>query len=357
MTPEAATYLTEALDYIQRYALRSRHIDWETIRSEALARIQDAVAPADTYPVIRWVLSCLGDRHSHLVSPHSRQERQAGKTTSLGFSAVYPEGVIIEVQANSPAELAGLQVRDTITAMNGIPVTHLDRTAFMRALFTSPLTLTCTRANQEEQVCVTLHKASYTTVMKPQGWPLEPDMGYVELPAVTGNASILQTYAQTAQQRIRDMDQAGIRRWVIDLRRNGGGDMWAMVVGVRALLGDGEWGFFVLPDGTKTSWLATKAVKSYQGLEEPYSLTQPGGAIAVLTSRLTCSAGEFTALAFRGRPQTRSFGEPTAGLPTGNQNTILRDGAQLFLTVALGADRTGRPYEGPIVPDQVVACQ
>jgi len=355
MAPETYAYLTEALDYIQRYALRSRHVDWETIRSEALVRIQDAVVPADTYPVIRWVLSCLGDRHSHLVSPQRSQESQAGKITAMGISAVYPERVIVDVHAHSPAEQAGLQVRDTITALSGIPVAQLDRVAFMRALYASPLTLTFTRANQECPSSVTLHSGPYIREMKPRGRLLEPGIGYLELPAVTGNTNILKTYAQTAQQYIRDMDGLGIRHWVIDLRRNGGGDMWAMVVGVQALLGDGAWGFFVLPDGTKTSWLPTKSVKSHLLLGEAYSLTHPIAAIAVLTSRLTCSAGEFTALAFRGRPDTRSFGEPTAGLPTANQHTILRDGAQLFLTVALGADRTGHSYDGPIVPDQVVA--
>lgn len=355
MAPEIYAYLTEALDYIQRYALRRGDVDWETVRSEALVRIQEAQVLADTHPTLRWVLSCLGDRHSHLISPQSRQESQEGRATSMGLSVVYPEGVIVDVQTNSSAEQAGLLVRDTIATVNGIPVAQLDRTSFRRALYTTPLTLTFTRANQAGQTSVTLHKASYTAAMRPQGWPLGPDIGYLELPAVTGNDALLKTYAQAAQQHIRDMDQVGIRHWIIDLRRNGGGDMWAMVVGVNALLGDGECGFFVLPDGNKVSWLPTKAVKMARLLDESYSLKQPAVAIAVLTSRLTCSAGEFTALAFRGRPQTKSFGEPTAGLPTGNQNKILCDGAQLFLTVALGADRTGRSYDGPILPDQAVA--
>lgn len=85
-----------------------------------------------------------------------------------------------------------------------------------------------------------------------------------------------------------------------------------------------------------------------------YRLKHPVTAIAVLTSRLTCSSGEFITLAFRGHPQARSFGEATAGLPTATQAKTLRDGARLFLTVALGADRTGRAYDSPIIPDQPV---
>ncbi|MGH2479619.1 MAG: S41 family peptidase, partial [Ktedonobacteraceae bacterium] len=307
-----------------------------------------------TYPILRWVLACLGDHHSHLLSPQSRQDSLAGKTTSLGLTAVYPEAVIVEVQVNSPAEQAGLQVRDIITTINGMPIAQLDHTTFTRMLNTSPLSLTCRRAPQEVPLSATLYATPYIREMRPHGWPVGPDIGYLALPAVTGNDTILKPYAHTAQQYLRDMDGSGIRRWVIDLRRNGGGDMWAMVVGVQALLGDGEWGFFVSPDGTKRSWLPTKAVRLSRLLDEPYVLTQPAVAIAVLTSRLTCSAGEFTTLVFRGCPHIRSFGEPTAGLPTGNQNKILRDGAQLFLTVVLGADRTGRSYDGPILPDEPV---
>ena len=354
MTPEAATYLHEALDYIQLYALRSGDVDWKATRSEALARIQDAKSSADTYPTLRWVLSCLGDRHSHLASPQDVQQRQAGMVTSLGLLAIYPEGVIVDVQANSPAEHAGLEVRDIIEAINGELITQLDRVTFKRALYTSPVSLTFRRAGQESISSATLHAASYKRKMRPQGWHIGAAIGYLELPAVTGSDAILKTYAMTAQQLIRDMDQAAICHWVIDLRRNGGGDMWAMVAGVNALLGEGECGFFVLPDDSKTSWLPAKAAKSSRLLDELYSLKQPAVAIAVLTSRLTCSSGEFTALAFRGRPGARSFGEPTAGLPTGNQTKTLRDGAQLFLTTVLGADRTGCSYEGPLLPDELV---
>lgn len=47
-------------------------------------------------------------------------------------------------------------------------------------------------------------------------------------------------------------------------------------------------------------------------------------------------------------------GESTASLSTANQSKTLRDGVQLFLTVALGADRAGRTYDSPIIPDQLV---
>ena len=88
--------------------------------------------------------------------------------------------------------------------------------------------------------------------------------------------------------------------------------------------------------------------------ESPYRLKHTLPPVAVLTGPKTASAGEAIVVAFRGRPSTRSFGEPTAGVPTANQGFRLSDGALLVLTVAVDADRTGRTYDSTIPPDQLV---
>jgi C-terminal processing protease CtpA/Prc len=77
--------------------------------------------------------------------------------------------------------------------------------------------------------------------------------------------------------------------------------------------------------------------------------------VAVLTSEQTASSGEAVAIAFRGRPNARSFGEPTRGLTSANESFELGDQATIHLTVALFADRTGAAYNGPIAPNVTVA--
>jgi C-terminal processing protease CtpA/Prc len=77
--------------------------------------------------------------------------------------------------------------------------------------------------------------------------------------------------------------------------------------------------------------------------------------VAVLTAPDTGSSGEFVTIAFRGRPQTRSFGLPTEGRPTGNDTFRLSDGAVIVLTTVQKADRTGHVYpDAPRPPDQTV---
>ena len=77
--------------------------------------------------------------------------------------------------------------------------------------------------------------------------------------------------------------------------------------------------------------------------------------IAILTGPSTISSGEIVTVAFRGQALTRSFGQPTRGLSTCNEDFALSDGAEIALTVAVYVDRTGERYGGAIQPDELVA--
>ena len=66
------------------------------------------------------------------------------------------------------------------------------------------------------------------------------------------------------------------------------------------------------------------------------------------------SAGEAAAIVFRGRPDSRSFGEATTGIPTYNVRIRMPDGAFLDIMQAVDVDRTGKAYDGPVTPDETV---
>jgi C-terminal processing protease CtpA/Prc len=74
--------------------------------------------------------------------------------------------------------------------------------------------------------------------------------------------------------------------------------------------------------------------------------------VAVLIDKGTGSSGEAIAIAFRGRPYTRFFGEHTQGASTANEEFTLSDGAIMWLTIGVDADRTGRQYIDGFDPDE-----
>ena len=78
--------------------------------------------------------------------------------------------------------------------------------------------------------------------------------------------------------------------------------------------------------------------------------------ITLVNSTFEKPCSEAIVVAFRGRSHTSSFGEATAGVPIGNTAKVLSDGARLSVTAVLDADRTGRTYDSPILPDQLVGA-
>lgn len=88
---------------------------------------------------------------------------------------------------------------------------------------------------------------------------------------------------------------------------------------------------------------------------EPYALRRQTPPVAILTDPLTASAAEMVAIAFRGRPDARSFGTPTAGVPTNVSADYLPDGAMLAISTYYTPDRAGTVYTSRIAPDEAVA--
>ncbi len=364
LLPSAAakTYLTTALDYIEHTSVMSKKIDWTLERRKAYALAGNARTTTDTYPAIQQVLADLEDNHSFFFTPQQAKLSAEGMATGLGLISVYPQEVVVEVFPSSSAEQAGVQVGDSIEMINGVAANTLDSYAFSTALAAVSVTLTLRHRDQAQTISVTLHSGTYNKNPPPRGQRLANGLGYLALPEFgsTDNA-VRDGYATLIQQLIRSVDQVSTCGWVVDLRLERGGDSWVMLAGVGPILGEGEVGSFVDADGKQSPWfyrngqaLRGQAVLAH--VDAAYHLKRPMPPVAVLTSQFTASAGEAIVVAFRGRPHTSSFGAVTAGVPTGNAPKMLSDGALLVVTAAFDADRTGRTYDSPILPNQLVGA-
>jgi len=195
----------------------------------------------------------------------------------------------------------------------------------------------------------------------PQGKLLEGKLGYIAISGFGGSdLEQVTRYATEVQQITREVDAHNPCGWIVDLRQNDGGNMWPMLAGIGPILGEGYVGAFINPDGQKTMWsyfngqARLQDEVSAQANDPAYQLQRWMPPVAVLTSKSTASSGEAMAVAFHGRPNTRSFGEGTAGLSTANEGYDLSDGAMIILTVATFADRTDQMYGGVIEPDEFV---
>ncbi|MEU0083628.1 methyltransferase domain-containing protein [Streptomyces sp. NPDC006274] len=222
MSAGAESYLSTALDIMEKRSLVRRTVDWEQVRSEAFSRADGAQKPADTYGAITSAVNSLHDGHSSFFAPEQAKRLEA-------------------------------------------PVTTFDDL---------------------------------------RGRSLEGRFGYVSLPGVQGSEQSYEEYVQRGRRAVVEADRSQACGWVVDLRRNRGGNMWPMLAVVAPILGDGKVGAFVDADGGRTMWTIEDGSPRYDG----ESVGWPGGEavtagdppVAVLTSGATGSAGEAVAVAFAG---------------------------------------------------------
>lgn len=192
---------------------------------------------------------------------------------------------------------------------------------------------------------------------------LPENIGYIKVKGNYGTPSA--TIADPATQgielqtAIRTQDKASTIGWIIDLRGNGGGNMWPMIAGIGPILGEGTLGYFTDAFNQRQRWSyaigQAKLDNSVQfSVNNTYISANPNPKIAVLTDCQAASSGEAVIVALRGRPNTRSFGTPSFGVSTGNQSFGLSDGATLYLTTMVLTDRNGVNYGGRIDPDELI---
>jgi hypothetical protein len=183
--------------------------------------------------------------------------------------------------------------------------------------------------------------------------------GYILVPPFHGgNQKLILAYADSMQIALQKIEKAGIKGWIIDLRENTGGNMEPMIAGLDPLFSSEKLGSLVNVNREHDAWYY-KDGKYFGDNYAGSSVTNHVKLatmlpIAVLTSNQTGSSGEIVTISFIGNARTKSFGQPTLGLTTGNGDFRLPDGAKMFLASTIMADRNGKQYYGPIQPDMMI---
>lgn len=176
-------------------------------------------------------------------------------------------------------------------------------------------------------------------------------VGYINVPGYTGiDPHAWDVFATRMVNEIAGIAPDVRCGWIVDLRQNTGGSMVPMLGGLRPLLGA------TMGIGFRDAQGKVQRPLVGHGLDasDPHGPDLSKKAVAVLTGPKTASSGEVVAIAFRGRPGTRSFGSATYGLSTGNVVYPLADGSLLVLTRSVDLDRNGKAYGGKLEPDQTV---
>lgn len=305
IAPPVGAYLDSALSIMERNVLGGDTVDWRAFRDSLYGWAAGAEEPADLYAAIRRALRALNP-HSFLQLSAVQSSREAERRPQPAANASRSPG---ERPVHSP--FSGRQS----------PEGALDAYAGHR-------------------------------------------IGRIAIPAF--GAGHLTAFADSIETHMRSMEAQGACGWIVDLRGNGGGNMWPMLAGIGPLLGGEVIGHFQGRNGDITgTWFYRDGVTGIEGPDgEVMEVARVGGPVyriedvppvAVLFDGGTGSSGEAVAIAFIGRPNTRSFGVPSYGFTTSNDGFRLPDSANMVLTVGVDADRNRVAYPTALVPDEVVA--
>lgn len=193
--------------------------------------------------------------------------------------------------------------------------------------------------------------------------------GYILMPEISPSdfsPEYTHTLAQPLYDQIFELKSNNkLDGWIIDLRLNTGGNAEPMLLSLYDFLGDNTvWGSLNVKKRQTTTYSLDKGNYIFHIGKKPFtqSYINPKGEllvktkVAVITSAITASSGEITALAFKGRPKTILIGEATSGYTTGNMNVDLPFESLLILTTSFDSDRNGNYYD-KIIPDILVSKQ
>lgn len=205
---------------------------------------------------------------------------------------------------------------------------------------------------------IEIWKAVNDTSLKFDYKILKGNIAYLKIVGIGPNVDI-QTESEKIRNAVIKISKKKIDKWIIDLRYNGGGNMYPMVSGIAPLIGNGIVGKLVSANyDTLFNWTIKNGNFVYDVPDvvrmpnKPIFKTLPK--VAVLISRWTASSGEVVATTLKGRHNTKFFGEATGGYATNTGWDVIDEKIALAISTGMFCDRNGVVYDKNIPVDKEI---
>ncbi len=319
-------------------------VDWQAVRQDYLGRSYEN--QEDAYTAIREMLEQLDDPYTRFMDPQEFRNMQidtSGELTGVGIQLAQDEEskelVVVSPIEDTPAFEAGILARDVIVKIDGQSTEGMDvnqAVSLIRGPVNSEVTLTIRRGEQEldfnlQRARIEIHPVRYTVQQGTSG-----DVGYIRLNQFSANA------AEEMESAIKDLESKNVTGYVLDLRGNPGGLLYASIDIARM------W----IDDGTIVSTVDRQGISDQERANGSALTDKP---LVVLVDGGSASASEILSGALQDNHRAELVGTQTFGKGLVQSVRTLRDGSGLAVTVAKYLTPSGRDinHEG-IAPDVVV---
>lgn len=267
------------------------------------------------------------------------QTEEAGQTVGIGVTVQQTEDGylrVVSVNADSPADKAGVQSEDVLIAADDQDIAELGYQGAVEAVRGDEGTtvqLTVKRGSETLKLDVKRESMEVTTA---QGEMLDGDIGYIRISSFKGNTP--EQFQAIFDQLVSD----GAKALVFDLRDDGGGLVDALEKILDPLLPEGDIAIATYRDGT------TKTLVQSDAEECDLPMT-------VIVNGNTASAAELFTASLHDFGKASVVGTQTFGKGIMQVTQAMPSGGALTLTVATYQTTKGECYHKVgITPDEVV---
>ncbi len=319
-------------------------VDWKAVRTQYLNR--DYASKKDAYDAIREMLKKLGDPYTRFMDPEEYKNMQidtSGELTGVGIQLAADEKTkkltVISPIEGSPAAKAGILAKDIITKIDDNSTDGMDvnkAVTLIRGAVGSQVQLTVLRNNQEFSYAlkrdkIEIHPVHYSLKKAPTG-----DIGYIRLVQFSANA------APEMREAIQNLEKQHVTGYVLDLRSNPGGLLYASVDIARM------W----IQEGGIVSTVDRQGESDREDADRRALTDKP---LVVLVDGGSASASEILSGALQDNSRGTIVGTKTFGKGLVQSVRGLQDGSGLAVTIAKYLTPKGRDInKHGIDPDVVI---
>lgn len=313
---------------------------WQAIRSRYLAG--SYTSKADTYRAIKGMLQLLGDRYTRFFTPEEFKSLTQPSLGNIDLGLLrdrLTNQLLVRLgDVESPASKAGLLPGDVVLSINGYRTQDMDgdqASNLLSGVAGTSVVLRVRRGSKDLEFTVrrsTQKSLPLYAISQTTQWG---KVGYIRFMKFTSNAESLM------RTEILNFEKEQVSGYILDLRANPGGLLYASIDIVRM------W----LQEGTILSTISRQD-KDREHANQTALTNKP---LVILVDGQSSSASEITASALQENQRAILVGTPTYGLSSIQSFHQLADGSGLAVTVAKWLTSKGRDIENTgVVPNVVV---
>jgi len=307
-------------------------VDWRAVRQEYLDRSYEDKEAA--YDAIHEMLEQLDDPYTRFMEPEEFKNLQvdtSGELTGVGIQIALDEETdyirVISPIEDTPAYEAGILARDLIIAIDGQSTKGMELSeavSLIRGKPGSDVTLTIQRQAREVDYEITrarieVHPVRSRLHETPQG----EEVGYIRLNQFSSNAP------EEMRAAIRELQEKEIEGYVLDLRSNPGGLLYASVEIARMWIDEGK----IVSTVDRQGEVERQNAKGNSLSDKPLVVLVDGG---------SASASEILSGALQDQNRAVVVGTQTFGKGLVQSVRSLGDGSGIAVTVAKYLTPDGR---------------